>query len=961
MTSREVISMRFSRLLCAVALSGLLSGCSGGMHVATSGFSAPVAGKFRGAVHGGQQPVSGSTIQLYAVGTTGDGSASTPLLTTARVTNQNGEFDITGNYSCPSASSLVYLSATGGNPGLGGVVNNPNIAALVVVGQCGNISATTYVNLNEVTTVAAVEALAPFMAGPAAIGSFLDDAPALSAAFTLATEYANPASGISPGQNVPAGSTVPYELINTLADAIAPCINSVGGVAGDGSNCGTLFALTSPAGVKPTADTVTALLRITQSPATNSQQIADLATPTAPYQPTVPSTPASLAVALSGPAFTLSVPMLAPASVPIGYTSPAVYVMVTNTGTSSLTISTPTITGNNPLDFNAVSQCSSLAVHSACLIAVTANPIEAGSLTASLSITESTGMAAQSLPLSTTGYATAATLLPGANVNIPFNEGTGTVAHDLTSNHNDCTFGTGTSQPAWTSTGLDFKTPQTGPSELFANCLLPSSTTTSDLSASNSRTKTWCGYLRPLTNDTGVPEYSILLGSTISNGAGALWMTSNGAQVRQAYYGGIESGPVQSNGYTPGTVPMTSTFQPTVGWHCVTGTYGSSTDNTLDHIFYDDTEVSSYVAQLAVSWDNRQAGEGEYVGYVPWLAVTGFLGITSYVVEYPQVLTPQQIASNFVALQQAAFFARGVGGPLPPNTSSTNQLSCNGDSLTHGEGSVTGYCDLVSNLDQPFNVNIIAFGGTNLFLLNANVPLIDAPTYAPNAKYNFLSQEAGIDDCSCQVVWLRELGAVLDQQVGFHVLWFAQPSLAGNDYGVQANNTQMRGVANSMNITMVDVATDPCLGATGSYADPAPCSAFEPDGLHLTTNGESLFLGYYTNVINYLTGSTAASPTNVSASTYQMLPHDRYVSVYPSGSATAITLPSCLGFGVTTPFTVVNTSATATVTVAPTSGQTPDQQINNSDAAITIPGLRSVTFVSNPLDPSTAGCTWTTQ
>jgi hypothetical protein len=65
-------------------------------------------------VHGGQQPVSGATLQLYAVGTTGDGSAATPLLTQAVTSDANGNFDITGGYTCPSASTLVYITATGG-------------------------------------------------------------------------------------------------------------------------------------------------------------------------------------------------------------------------------------------------------------------------------------------------------------------------------------------------------------------------------------------------------------------------------------------------------------------------------------------------------------------------------------------------------------------------------------------------------------------------------------------------------------------------------------------------------------------------------------------------------------------------------------------------------------------------------------------------------------------------------
>src|ERR1700733_5745772 len=41
----------------------------------------PLAATVHGSIHGGQQAVSGATIQLYAVGATGDGSSATALLT----------------------------------------------------------------------------------------------------------------------------------------------------------------------------------------------------------------------------------------------------------------------------------------------------------------------------------------------------------------------------------------------------------------------------------------------------------------------------------------------------------------------------------------------------------------------------------------------------------------------------------------------------------------------------------------------------------------------------------------------------------------------------------------------------------------------------------------------------------------------------------------------------------------
>src|ERR1700722_12929504 len=118
--------------LALLVLSAGLTGCTANFgDIATSG-PAPVTADgaaIRGQVHGGNSPVVGATIQLYGVGTTGYGSAATPLLTSTVTTDANGGFSLgtTGSfkYSCPS-SDLVYLTSAGGNPGLGGGTGNNN-------------------------------------------------------------------------------------------------------------------------------------------------------------------------------------------------------------------------------------------------------------------------------------------------------------------------------------------------------------------------------------------------------------------------------------------------------------------------------------------------------------------------------------------------------------------------------------------------------------------------------------------------------------------------------------------------------------------------------------------------------------------------------------------------------------------------------------------------------------------
>jgi hypothetical protein len=103
-------------LLSALALA---NGCGGTAPVPSS----HQAVTFSGRVHGGQQPVTGATIQLYAATTNGDETPAMVVLGTGTSgislvqSDLNGNFSITMDYACPSAATPVYLTATGGTPG----------------------------------------------------------------------------------------------------------------------------------------------------------------------------------------------------------------------------------------------------------------------------------------------------------------------------------------------------------------------------------------------------------------------------------------------------------------------------------------------------------------------------------------------------------------------------------------------------------------------------------------------------------------------------------------------------------------------------------------------------------------------------------------------------------------------------------------------------------------------------
>jgi hypothetical protein len=402
--------------LCALFL---LTGCG------TSGTPTPTPvgnSKASGSVHGGQQPVVGATIQLYTVGTTADGSAATPLLTSTVTSDANGAFTITGLYSCTNATQ-VYIVATGGNPGLS--TANPNIALMAALGPCSSLTSSTFININELTTVAAVAALAPYMTSTAAIGSSAATDPGLFYGFTVANQFVDTTTGTSPGAGAPSGYTVPTAELNTLADILSACINSTGGVAGDNSLCGNLFTLTTVSPAPAPTNTIAAMLNIANNPTLNISSLYALVPPTPPFQPTLLAAPSTFQIALTPPAGGSAL-QVTPTSatfqatvVGAAFTSPAESFTLTNNGSSTVSISSISVTGASGATFNIPPQsCASpLDAGGSCTFSVTASPTQAGADSGTLTINSSASATPLSVPLSITGLApgnSTATLSPGS-------------------------------------------------------------------------------------------------------------------------------------------------------------------------------------------------------------------------------------------------------------------------------------------------------------------------------------------------------------------------------------------------------------------------------------------------------------------------------------------------------------------------------------------------------------------
>lgn len=311
----------------SVALAASLTGCGVGGNVSSSVAPIAVAATtVSGSVHGGQQGVSGSTIQLYAAGIPATGSGyglgATPLLTTPVVTDNQGYFSITGKYTCPTPTQQVYIVATGGNPGLSGTtaINNTGLAEMAALGPCpagSNLLATLpFLSISEVTTVAAVTALQQFMAAPTAanhnspnigapttsyatgttVGSVQSAVIGMNNAFVTAKILADPATGSSPNLNY-AYATPETAKINTIADILSYCINTNGT---DGA-CASLFAAATPAGKTAAADTIQVAWYMAQNPINNLTTLYNFIPAAPPYMPTYLA-PGSTNTTANGPA-----------------------------------------------------------------------------------------------------------------------------------------------------------------------------------------------------------------------------------------------------------------------------------------------------------------------------------------------------------------------------------------------------------------------------------------------------------------------------------------------------------------------------------------------------------------------------------------------------------------------------------------------------------------------------------
>ncbi len=257
---------------------------------------------FQGQVLSGTLPVSGAAIQLYTVGSTGNASAATPMLTQPVTSDPLGKFNLNGFYTCGQSSTgqtisttispantQVYLVATGGSTSTTSSTPNPALVLVAPVGPCSNLTSTTttpFFTLNELTTAAAAWALAPFSASATNIGATATNTLGIANAFLDAALLANPSTGAA--ATLPANLSIETAKLNAFADALYPCNASDGGSA-----CTPLFTAATPTGGTAPTDTFTAALNIVHHPGQNVAAVyaAIPTTPAPPFATTLTASP----------------------------------------------------------------------------------------------------------------------------------------------------------------------------------------------------------------------------------------------------------------------------------------------------------------------------------------------------------------------------------------------------------------------------------------------------------------------------------------------------------------------------------------------------------------------------------------------------------------------------------------------------------------------------------------------
>ena len=244
---------------------------------------------FSGIARTGSAALAGAAVQVYAAGTSGNGLGAVALLASSLTTDAAGAFTVPATYTCPAATSQLYLVARGGTDAGGAASGGNNaLALLAVVGQCNQVASNASFVVNEVATVAAAWALSQFLSPGGSIGARSTNLVGLSNAFATAADLANRAGLMPAGAYLLADPDSAATKINTAANLLNACTSSG---AASSSPCNTLFQLTTSEGAIP-SNTLDAALSLVRHAGSNVAALYSMAAMKSAFTPSLASAPA---------------------------------------------------------------------------------------------------------------------------------------------------------------------------------------------------------------------------------------------------------------------------------------------------------------------------------------------------------------------------------------------------------------------------------------------------------------------------------------------------------------------------------------------------------------------------------------------------------------------------------------------------------------------------------------------
>jgi len=239
---------------------------------------------FTGRAMAGTQPIDGAIVQLYAAGTTGNGSAGTALLTTLLATDASGAFTVPAGYACPAADSQLYVIIRAGQ--IGTAANNNAIVLATAIGPCNQIAASSQFVINEVTTAATAWGLAQFITAGGNIGATATNTQGLANAVATVANLANLTTGTSPGASFPKTGASPAARINSVANLLNSCT-----AAASSAGCSQLFSATTPSGGTAPSNTLDAVLNLVLNPGINVATLYTQSTASTAFTPALTAAP----------------------------------------------------------------------------------------------------------------------------------------------------------------------------------------------------------------------------------------------------------------------------------------------------------------------------------------------------------------------------------------------------------------------------------------------------------------------------------------------------------------------------------------------------------------------------------------------------------------------------------------------------------------------------------------------